>query len=102
MNVTKLFLEAEGQEYLWGSFPEAGSLTPRNPTAGSGSGSRVQMGFSSTLTLGGSCAYSAKTMLTSGVSGWEKCPAAERAGANLVLTSPSAEMFLFLERIGEP
>lgn len=43
----------------------------------------------------GSCAHSVKTALTNGISGWENCPAAERAGANLAFTSHQLKCFYF-------
>lgn len=43
----------------------------------------------------GSGTHSINTTLTNGISGWENCPAAKRAGANLVLTSHQLKCFYF-------
>ena len=43
----------------------------------------------------GSGTHSINTTLTNGISGLENCPAAERAGANLVLTSHQLKCFYF-------
>lgn len=78
---------------------EAACLVPCNPTGGSGSGSgsvQRQGGFFHHARLQeASCTLSAKTTLTSGVSGWVNCPAAKRAGANLVFASHQLKCFYF-------
>ena len=78
---------------------EAACLAPFHPTVGSGSGSgsppEAGWDFPPLQTREASCTHSAKTTLTSGVSGCVNCPAAKRASANLVFVSHQLKCFYF-------